>query len=302
MGKRRKELHPREILRAEGLFARRGLGQIFLVSGADLERVVEAARLCGEEVVLEIGTGLGRLTRRLAERAAAVVSVEIDGRLLELARRQLAGLGNVALLHGDALAGKHRISPAVEGAVARAARGRPVKVVSNLPYGISSPAIVNLLEWRLPVAELDVMLQAEVAERLTARPGTAQYGPLSVFAGYHADVERVFALPPSAFWPPPAVRSWFVRIVPRPPAAPARSYAMFRQVVNRLLRHRRKTLGHALRLGWGPEMGQAVLAELGLDGGIRPDRLSPAEFVRIADVLAARGTDAGCGEGSDAGA
>ena len=251
-----------------------------------MDRIVEAARVEPDDVVLEIGTGLGRLTARLAARACAVVSVEVDERLCQIASLHLAEFANVKLICCDFLASKHRISPAVTAAVLIYSNGHRIKVVSNLPYQISSPAVINLLEWEVRLAEIDVMLQSEVMERLTARPGEAEYGPLTVFACYHAVIEKLFSFPPSAFWPRPAVLSSFVKVTPRSPVHPAQSYQVFSEVVNKLLQNRRKTLSHALQLGWGRAKTQLVLDTLQIDPALRPGRLTVDGFVRIADALA----------------
>ncbi|MDP6439822.1 MAG: 16S rRNA (adenine(1518)-N(6)/adenine(1519)-N(6))-dimethyltransferase RsmA [Candidatus Brocadiia bacterium] len=215
MSARQNSEHPKPILQRLGIRPRRRLGQNFLISDQLLDRIVELAGVGPEDAVLEIGTGLGRLTARLADRARAVVSVEIDPGLYAAALDRLAGLENVTLVNADFLARKHLINPEVERALRQAAGDGPFKVVANLPYQISSPGIINLLEWEPQPAEIDVMLQAEVADRLTAGPGTPQYGPLTVFAAYWADVERLMKVPPSAFWPQPQVGSAFVRITPR---------------------------------------------------------------------------------------
>jgi len=279
------EDHPRDILQAHGLAASRRFGQNFLVSAVLMDRVVEEARVAAEAVVLEIGTGIGRLTERLAARAAAVVSVEIDRGLAALARGHLAQRPNVVLLHADFLEAKHRINPDVTAELERVRAGRPVKVVSNLPYQISSPAIVNILEWSTPVSELDVMLQAEVADRLAAGPATPDYGPLSVIAAYWSRMERLFRVGPDAFWPQPAVSSEFVRIVPRPPGVRARDYGAFASAVSALFQCRRKSLAAALRIGWGKAASGAVLEATGLDRDRRPDTLSVEDFLAIADAL-----------------
>jgi len=289
--------HPRSILSRRGLAPRRGLGQNFLVSHKIMERVVQAARVRPGEAVLEIGAGLGRLTAQLAARAGAVVAVEIDTGLCQVARERLQGTGNVALLCCDFLQRKHRINAEVTGAVLRALeelagpRGgeRATRVVANLPYGISAPAIVNLLEWEVPVREIDVMLQAEVAARLVAHTGTPEYGPLTVLARYWSRIERLFRAPPSAFWPQPAVSSSFVRLTPRAPQPGARSYALFSEVVRGLFQHRRKTLDRALALGWGRPRAEALTEKVGLDPGLRPGRLRVTDFVALSDALACLG-------------
>jgi 16S rRNA (adenine1518-N6/adenine1519-N6)-dimethyltransferase len=241
--------HPRRVLEAHGLSARRAFGQNFLVAARDFDRVVEAAAVEAGEAVLEIGTGLGRLTARLAARARRVLSVEVDRGLHAISAENLRAFDNVDLLLGDFLAGKHAVNPAVTRA-ARAAcegTGRPLKVVSNLPYSISSPAIVCLLEWQVPVGEMYLMLQKEVADRVTAEPGRKDYGPLSVTVGYWADAEALFTLGRGAFWPAPE--------------------------------------GHSLREGWGADRARAALRLSGVDDTARVEELSVERLRVLADAL-----------------
>lgn len=287
------ERHPRDVLREHGIRPRKGLGQNFLVAGRNLDRIVEAAGICADEAVLEIGTGLGRLTARIAERAARAVSVEIDRALHELAVENLRAFANVVLLCGDFLQSKHRINPAATKAVKDATGGRaqPLKVVSNLPYSISSPAIVNLLEWDVPPGEMYVMLQKEVADRLTARPGTREYGPLTVFVDYWASVERLFSIPRRCFWPAPEVSSSLVKISRRPQRQRTEEYATFSTVVRKLFAARRKTLASALRGGWGRETSQEVPERLGMDPRTRAENLATADFEAIASLIGQRAQD-----------
>lgn len=277
--------HPREILQAHGLAANRRLGQNFLISTDLMDRLVEASHVGPQSVVLEVGTGLGRLTKRLARAARQVVTVEIDSGLYEVAGGRLSNLDNVRRIHSDFLESKHHISPAVTEAVRAAAGAGAVRVVSNLPYQISSPALINMLEWEIEVREMGVMLQAEVVDRLTAEPGTSEYGPLTVFASYHAEVEEVMTLSPSAFWPQPAVSSKFLRLIVRPPDPAAGGYETFRQVVRRLFQNRRKTIYKGLSIGWSRQVGREVLARTGLEGRRRPATLNTAEFVALSDAV-----------------
>jgi 16S rRNA (adenine1518-N6/adenine1519-N6)-dimethyltransferase len=278
--------HPRDILQRQGLSPNKQFGQNFLVPDQLLRRVVDSSNLSREHLVLEIGVGLGRLTALLAERAGRVVGVEIDRGLCRIAQQQLSTCSNVRLLCTDFLQSKHRIAPAVLQAVAEEGDGRELKVVSNLPYCISSPAIVGLLEWEFKPLDMHVMLQAEVVNRLRALPGTAEYGPLTVVAGYLADVEELFTVSASAFWPSPNVSSKFIRIVPCEYSKQADDYKTFVSVVNRLMQSRRKTLGRALSIGWGNDVRDKVLERTGLPGRIRPGKLGIGNFVEIANVIA----------------
>jgi 16S rRNA (adenine1518-N6/adenine1519-N6)-dimethyltransferase len=276
--------HPRDVLREHGLAARKRLGQNFLLSSAALDRIVEAAGVGPQNVVLEVGTGLGNLTARLAQQAGHVVTVEVDRGLAEIAAVGLRSFTNVTLLRCDFLAGKHGINPLVTRAVraAQADPPLPVKAVSNLPYSISSPAIVNLLEWEVEVGEMCLMLQKEVAARLTAGPGSKDYGPLTVYVNYWATAAALFSLPPQAFWPQPEVSSTLVRIVRRADRRMTEAYAAFALAVRKLFAARRKTLAHALRSAWGAQRAQEVIQELGLDPRRRPEDLSTDDFEAIA--------------------
>jgi len=279
--------HPREVLRENGLHASKRRGQCFLISLATMERIVSTADLAARDTVLEIGTGLGRLTALLAAQSHHVVTVEVDGGLAQIASANLLALNNVTLLHCDFLAGKHSIDPAVARAVtdARAASQGAVRVVANLPYGISSPAIVNLLEWDIEVARMHVMVQKEVADRLTAQPGTTDYGPLTVFADYWAEVERVFSLPRGAFWPRPEVASALVELRRRADRRGDEGYQAFAQLVRRVFTSRRKTLSSALRPAWGRDRAQQAVEALGVPQTVRAEQLDTRQLELVAKTV-----------------
>jgi 16S rRNA (adenine1518-N6/adenine1519-N6)-dimethyltransferase len=280
-------LHPRDVLAAHSLRPHKALGQNFLVSAANLDRVADAAQLGPADVVLEIGTGMGQLTERLAARAGRVVSAEIDRGLLAIASARLAGTTNVRFVCCDFLAGKHRISDEVADAVRAAGAGaaQPLKVVSNLPYGISSPAIVNLLEWDLAVGEMCLMLQKEVGDRILARPGTKEYGPLTVVVGYWATAERLGTFPRQAFWPPPEVSSTLLRIAKKPGLVRTERYDVFAAVVGRLFRSRRKALSAVVRAGWGRDVAEGLQDSTGIDPRRRAEELGVEELGTLARAL-----------------
>ena len=279
--------HPREVLKAHGLRARRAFGQNFLVSAATFDRIVESAGVQSDEAVLEIGPGLGALTARLAARARRVVAVEIDRGLHAISAENLRSFDNVDLLLGDFLASKHAINAAVTQAARAAtdAAGRPLKVVSNLPYSISSPAIVCLLEWEVPVGEMYLMLQKEVADRVTAAPGGRDYGPLTATVAHWAEAQALFTLPRGAFWPAPEVRSALVRVARRPGARADECYRVFSAMVARLFGQRRKTLGHTLRAGWGAERARAALERVGVEQATRVEELTAEQLRVLAEAL-----------------
>jgi len=279
--------HPRELARRFRLSMRRSMGQSFLVSPTDLERIAEAAGVGSGDVVVEVGTGFGRLTARLAARAAHVVSIEMDRGLHGAASQLLRHLDNVELLACDYLKNKHTIMPCVTDAVLAAAKCHRggVKMVSNLPYGISSPAIINTMEWPIHMDLMAVTVQREVAERLLAAPRTARYGVLSVLVGWRAEIEEVFTLPPQAFWPRPEVTSTLLRIVPRSNPLPVNDYDTFKLAVHKLFQSRRKTLARALRIQCGRDVARCVLDQTGLAETARPGELAIGDYVAIADVL-----------------
>lgn len=278
----------REILRRRGLRPRPSRGQNFLIDGNILRKVIEAAELRPEEGVLEIGPGLGALTRELARRARKVLAVEIDpGLYAALVEETVADLPNVRVLHADFLElDLPAIVPAELG---------PGKhpVVANIPYSITSPVLVRLLEHHALFDRIVLMVQKEVADRLTARPGTPDYGALTLFVQLYAEARRIATVPATAFFPPPAVDSAIVRLdvlpAPRFPDVPPER---FLAVVQAAFRQRRKTLANALTgppLGWSRERARAALTAAGIDPERRGETLSPEEFAALARCGAVEG-------------
>ena len=229
--------------------------------------------------VLEIGPGLGALTEGLLRVAGRVVAVEIDPRLVEALREVVGGHPRLVLVHGDALA--------VDLAALRATYGLN-KVVANLPYAVTSPLLMRLLEldggWEL----LLLMVQREVAERLAAEPGTPAYGGLTAAVRFYAEVEPVGVVSRHVFYPRPEVDSALVRLRPRPfPVLLPDPRAYFR-VVRAAFGQRRKTLRNALRAaGWTEAQVDEALAATGIDGGVRGETLPPEALARLAQALPA---------------
>jgi 16S rRNA (adenine1518-N6/adenine1519-N6)-dimethyltransferase len=264
-----------------GIRLKTKLGQNFLVDLNLLRLLFESAAVTRDDVVLEVGTGTGSLTALLAQQAAAVVTVEIDPQMFQLAGEELHRFDNVVMLQVDALRTKNRLNPAVLEAVhahVAAAPGRRFKLVANLPYNIATPILSNLLGEPSPPQTMTVTIQKELAERITARPGSKDYGALSIWIQSQCRVEIVRILPPEAFWPRPKVSSAFLqitldeslrqRISDRP---------LFHEFVRAMFCHRRKFLRSELlsvvkgRLG-KPEV-DALLARLNLDGTARAESL-----------------------------
>jgi len=278
----------KEIIRKHGFTFKKSLGQNFLVDKRILDRIVAAADLGPTRGALEIGPGIGALTERLARAAGKVVALEIDSRLLPILADVLEGCGNVSVVHADVLkTDLHRLwreqFAACDG----------VSVVANLPYYVTTPIIMKLLEERLPVDAIVVMVQKEVAERMAAAPGGKAYGTLSVAVQYYCEPELVCSVPAGAFLPAPNVDSAVIRLKRRPePAVRVADEAGFFRVVHASFAQRRKTIGNNLTALAGKER-KAELAALLERCGIRPERrgetLSLEEFARLAGALAEAG-------------
>lgn len=270
-----------ELLRAHGLRPRKRWGQNFLIDRNTLENVLRAAEVGPEDAVLEIGPGLGTLTRELAGRARRVVAVEIDPLLVGLLRTEtVADLANVAVVQADALGLE----------LAEVLGDERWKAVANIPYYITTPLIERLLEHRARLERIVLMVQREVAARLLAAPGSEEYGSLSVFAQYYTVPEITARVSRTAFLPPPGVDSAIVRLLVRPaPAVPVRDEGRFFQVVRASFEQRRKTLLNSLTTvpGVTREVAAAALAGAGIDPTRRGETLGLVEFARLSDALGA---------------
>lgn len=265
------------ILKTFDIHMSKRLGQNFLIDEGIVQEIVRAADLRPGEKVLEIGPGIGTLTQGLAEAGADVIAVEIDKRLPEVLAKTLEGYENVRIVHGDIL--KVNIPELTDG--------ENFKVVANLPYYITTPIIMALLEQRLPVTKLVAMVQKEVALRMTARPGKKDYGALSVAVQYYTHPWIVADVPPQSFIPAPDVDSVVICCdVLEKPAVHAKSEKMFFRTVKAAFSQRRKTLANALKTtGIAAETIKAALDAAQIDGARRGETLSLQEFAQIADVL-----------------
>ena len=258
--------------------ARKRFGQHFL-EAAWADKLVGSLGVAPGDVFVEIGPGLGALTRPLAATGAAIHAIEVD-RDLAAALAEWAP-PNLMLVEGDFLAlDDAGVLPPGDG---------PVRVVGNLPYNLSSPILFRILALARAtgrVRDAVVMLQREVADRVVAGPGNGDYGPLAVMLGLFADRTRVLSLPPGAFRPPPKVHSAVVRLVFRPPPVPVARFEAVDRLVRTAFQQRRKTLMNALRpLHDGAIDLAPVLAGIGIDHMRRPETLTPAEFVHLTDTL-----------------
>ncbi len=260
----------RDLLRRHGLSADRSFGQNFLVDPSVLAAVVAAARLEPHHTVLEVGPGLGTLTRELAKHAGRVIAVELDRRLLPVLEETLAGLDNVQVVHGDAL--RFDLSGLPDLSV----------LAANLPYNVATPVIARALESGR-FERLACLVQLEVGERLVAAPGDEAFGALSLLVAHHAAARLAKVVPPGAFVPPPKVRSAVVAMDVDPSARPAPDLFA---LISASFAHRRKTLKRNLAFaGYDVAQVEGAIAAVGLDPQVRAERLGLPEFERLLGVL-----------------
>ena len=255
------------------------LGQNFLIKRGIVDEIVKAADLHDGEPVLEIGPGIGTLTQGLAQSGANVTAIELDTRLLEVLDTTLAQYDNVKIVHGDVL----------KLDVLSIMNHEPFKVVANLPYYITTPIIMSLLESQLPIERLVVMVQKEVALRMVAKPGTKDYGALSVAVQYYTKPDIVLDVPPKSFLPAPAVTSSVIRCVLRDkPPVDVIDERLFFRVVKAGFAQRRKTFANTMKTtGLSKDRIEELLAKANIDGQRRGETFTLQEFADVANAWAA---------------
>ncbi len=261
-------------------------GQNFLVNPQTSETIVHRAGVTSDDTIIELGVGLGSLTLPLAEKARKVIGIEVDKGIIEWHERQKILPANVLLIHQDLLKYDFR--------KLAAKTGDKLKVIANLPYSISNPLMFKLIEYHDVMKYAVLMLQKEVGLRLTAEPGTKEYGVLSVLLSGYASVEKIMDVGPGQFHPRPKVDSVVVRIVFDPKSEKTRqitahNYQLVKKLVNAAFQQRRKTLLNSLSSSNIPGTGKAVLTKsldkLAIDPKIRPEKLKIEDFIRIANNL-----------------
>ncbi len=279
----------KEIIQRHGFSFKKSLGQNFLIDQNILGKIVGAAGLDKSKGALEIGPGIGALTEKLAQTAGRVAAVEIDQRLLPILEEVLEPYPHVHVVHGDVL--KLNLQ---ELFAAEFGDCESVSVVANLPYYVTTPILMNLLEAGLPLENIVVMIQKEVAERMAASPGGKEYGSLSIAVQYYSEPELVCTVPHSVFIPQPNVESAVIRLKVRstPPVSVA-DEAFFFEVVQSSFAQRRKTISNNLKSRFFAEEGRERLESLLSDAGIAPSRraetLSLQEFAELSNTLYAAG-------------
>ena len=273
----------REILSRHGFTFSKALGQNFLINPSVCPRMAEMCGADSESGALEIGPGIGVLTRELAKRAAKVVSIEVDERLPPLLAETMAGVDNFKLVLQDVL------KVDLKALIAEEFPGMPVAVCANLPYYITSPIVMKLLGDRLPIESLTVMVQKEAADRLAAAPGTRASSAISCAVSYYATSKMMFTAAPGSFYPAPKVTSAVVRMEIRPqPAVQVEDEEGYFALVRAAFGQRRKTAANAIAsgLGMSKDAVTAAIEAAGFDARIRPEALTLEDFAKIQQALA----------------
>ena len=259
-------------------------GQNFLIDTHVLEKIISAAGITKNDCVLEVGPGIGTMTQYLAENAGHVVAVEIDRNLIPILKETLADYDNVTVINEDIL----RVD--IKALAEEYNGGKPIKVVANLPYYITTPIIMGLFESGVPIDNITVMVQKEVADRMKEGPGSKDYGALSLAVQYYAEPEIVANVPPNCFIPRPNVGSAVIRLtrhkeMPVEVKDPALMFKIIRASFNQRRKTLQNGLGNAPELPYTKEQIAAAIAEMGLTPTIRGEALSLAQFAQLSDIL-----------------
>ena len=270
------------LLKRHGFHFSKSMGQNFLIDPAIPYEIAESSRANEQNGVLEIGPGIGVLTKELAQRAAKVVSIEVDERLPPLLAETMAGVDNFKLVLQDVL--KVDLRALIEEEFP----GMPVAVCANLPYYITSPIVMKLLGDRLPIESLTVMVQKEAADRLAAAPGTRASSAISCAVSYYATSKMMFTAAPGSFYPAPKVTSAVVRMEIRPTAVQVEDEEGYFALVRAAFGQRRKTAANAIASGLGmpKDAVTAAIEAAGFDARIRPEALTLEDFAKIQNALA----------------
>lgn len=269
-----------KVIQENGFTFHKKYGQNFLIDSHVIDKIISVADLDKNSRVLEIGPGIGTLTQYLAEAAGEVVAVEIDDKLIPILSKTLAEYDNVKVIHGDIL---KQDTEKIFG-------GAPFKIVANLPYYITTPIIMNLLESGVPAESITVMIQKEVAERMQASPGSKDYGALSLAVQYYSEPYLAANVPPNCFMPRPNVGSAVINLkrLETPPVSVKNPEQMFK-LIRGAFNQRRKTLANAVGnydgVTFSRENVETALVALGLDTRVRGEALTLEQFAALSDEL-----------------
>lgn len=284
----------KQIFERRGIAPNKQFGQNFLIDQNILVCIPDIANVKEDDVILEIGTGTGGLTRLLAAGSHHVFTIEVDKKLFELSSDILKLYKNITLINADILKTKHELNPYILSLIynwLKEHNQTQIKVVSNLPYNISTPVIINLLESGLPISFMVLMLQKEITERMTAIPGTREYGILSVITQLFSEVEIVKTLSPDVFWPRPAVHSAIVKVVIHKEKYADRitDYPLFGKIVHAIFTSRRKTLINSLEKLNLPKISRehlkGIIKDMQLDERIRGENLDVDQLIHLSEAI-----------------
>jgi len=281
-----------QLLESAGVRPNKRLGQHFLIDLNLMRLLVDSADIQKDDVVLEVGCGTGSLTGVLAQKAGRVTAVEFDRNLIEIARGQLEKIKNIDFINTDILEDKKTISHTVTNALNHALEkhcGRFL-LVANLPYNVASPVILNLIKGSIAADEMYVTVQKEVADRMTASPGSKNYGILSIFLGATGSVRTIRRLKPAVFWPRPNVDSAMVGFIrDSTKACRIKNMELFGKIVSFFMGHRRKTLLACSKLAHErfikAQNWSEIFDKCSIDSSQRPEQLCPGKYLRLAEYV-----------------
>lgn len=273
-----------EIIQKYQFAFQKKFGQNFLIDAHVLDKIIRAAGVTKEDMVLEIGPGIGTMTQYLAEAAGRVVAVEIDSNLIPILSETLAGYDNVVVLNEDVL------KVDIKGLAEQYNGGRPIKVVANLPYYITTPIIMGLFEGEVPIDNITVMVQKEVADRMQVGPGSKDYGALSLAVQYYAEPYIVANVPPNCFIPRPNVGSAVIRLTRhKEPPVSVQDPALMFKLIRASFNQRRKTLQNGLNnspeISFSKEQIAAAIESLEVPATIRGEALTLRQFAELANYF-----------------
>lgn len=273
----------KRIMRTNSIFAKKSFGQNFLIDDNILRNIVESANVTEQDVVIEIGPGLGNLTHYILEKNAKVIAFEIDTEMIDILNERFANNNKLEIVNKDIL----------KVDMEEYLKNKNVKIIANLPYYITSPIIFKLLEYRKNIHSITIMIQKEVAERIVATPHSKDYGVLTINTNYMADVKKLFDVPNTSFIPAPNVTSSVIQIIPneqKEKELGIENEEVFKELVKKAFSARRKKLSNSLQnsgiKGMTKQDIDHIISEVGLSENCRAEELSIKEYVKMANIIA----------------
>lgn len=266
-----------EIVKKHGFRFNKNLGQNFLIDDHIVEDIVQGAGITKDDHVVEIGPGIGTLTRALLEKAKKVTAIELDDKLIPILEEELKAYDNFELIHGDAT----KVDYAALGS------GEDIKMVANLPYYVTTPIITGILNQKIGFESLTVMIQKEVAHRMNATPGTKEYGSLTLLVQYYCDTKIIRNVPPESFIPRPKVESTVIKLIKRDvPRAKVLDEALFFKIIRKVFTMRRKTLANNFKaMGYSKDFVLKAFEQAGIKENARGETLSVEEFAHLSNIV-----------------